>query len=154
MHAARVESLRQQITMDTPGDRCFIQARPATQPAIQGSCDQRVLVEVRENLGHDGPGEAAIDPERFHASQHSKPAPALHVGFGPGARRRGAAVVERALFAQPRHCGIDIGELEFPARQARSHLGFRQLAPCEQSEGGDVGVGHPLSVPVRLEFIA
>ena len=145
VHAGRVESLHEQVPMDAPDGRRFIERHAVSQPPVERLLDQQVFIEVAEDLRHRRPRHVAREAERVELAQRPQPPMTLHVRFRSRAGQRRAAVVQGALALQARHGLVDVVRLELAPREARPDLCFAQLASGEHLESGDVGTGHGVS---------
>lgn len=142
MHAGGVEPLHEQVPVDAPERRSFVERHAVPQPTVERLLDQEVFIEIPEHVGHRLPGELARDANRFELAQRAQPSMTLHMRFRPRARQRGAPVVQGALALQAIDSRVDVVRLELAPRESRPHLRFRQFAPRQHAQTGDVRVSH------------
>ena len=124
MHAGRVKSLGEQVPMNAPDGGGSLERHTVPQPAVEYLLDQKVFVEVPEDLRDGRPRDVARDAERFELAQRPQPPMTLHVRFRSRARQRGAAVVQGALALQAGDGCLDVARLELAPCEARSDLRF------------------------------
>ena len=146
MHAGRVEALREQVPMDPPDGRRFLERHAVPQPPVECLLDQKVFIKAAEHVRDRRPGDVARDAERFDLPQRAQPPMALHVRFRSRAGQRGAPVVQGALALETVDGRVDVVWLELAAREARPDLRFAQLTARKQLQPGHVGAGHEVIV--------
>ena len=124
MHAGRVESLREQVPVNAPHGRRFLERDIAPQPPGERLLDQEVFVEVSEDLRDGRARDVARDAERFDLSQCPQSSMALDVRLRSGAGQRRSAIVQGAFALQAGDRCIDVVRLELAPHEARADLGF------------------------------
>src|SRR5215213_6383491 len=145
--AVGVEALIQQVPIETLELLVVLDAIASEQPARQRGFEQRVGIELAEDVvdrlargrrGDSGAFDlhpdaqlAAAPRRRFRARD----------GFGD------AYIVNRAFFLEARHRGVDGRRLVTFAGEALADLGFGQFAAGRQLEAVHVGVRRHASSP-------
>ena len=124
--------------MHAAEDRGVGQRRAAAQAAIERLLEQLGLIDLREHLRDGFACDVPRDPERFNLARHARAAPMLETHLGPRAGKRGPAVVEGTLAAQPRDGGVDVCFVEFAPGEPRPKLRFGKLTARKQRQAGDV----------------
>jgi len=124
MYTGRVESLREQVPVNAPFGRCFLERDIVPQPPGERLLDQEVFVEVSEDLRDGRARDVARDAERFDLSQCPQSSMALDVRFRSRADQRGSPIVQGAFALQAGDRYIDVVRLELAPREARANLRF------------------------------
>lgn len=131
MYAGRVESLRKQVPVHAPHGSRFLERYVMSQPPLECLLDQKVFIEVSENLRDGRSRHVACDADRLDLSQRSQSSMTLNVRFRPREGQRGSAVVQRALVSQAGDSRLDVVWFEPAPREARTDLCLAQLTPSE-----------------------
>src|SRR5436190_17839662 len=101
--------------MHAPEDCRILEAHAAARAAIERLLQKLRFVDVRKDLGDRVPRDVACDAEPLDLPDDARAAAMLDPRFGVRAGERGAAVVERALLAEPRDRRVDVVGIEFAA---------------------------------------
>ena len=124
MYTGRVESLREQVPVNAPYGRRFLERDIVPQPPGERLLDQEVFVEVFEDFRDGRARDVARDAERFDLSQRPQLSMALDVRFRSCAGQRGSAIVQGAFAQQAGDRCIDVVRLELAPLEACADLGF------------------------------
>ena len=122
MYTGRVESLRKQVPVHAPHGSRFLERCVVSQPPLECLLDQKVFIEVSEDLRDGRSSHVACDANRLDLSQRSQPSMTLDVRFRPREGQCGAAVVQRALVSQAGDSRLDVVRIEPAPRKARTDL--------------------------------
>lgn len=136
MHAGRVEALREQVPVDAPDGRRFLERRAVPQPPVERLLDQAVLIEVAEDFGNGRPCHVTRDAKCFELAQRSQLPMTLHLRLCSRTGQRGAAIVQGALAPQTVDGRVDVARPELAAREACPDLRFAQLSAGEHLQPG------------------
>ena len=144
----RIEALRAQVAKQTLELAVVGDALAAAQPFLQSGREQRIGIEILEDLVHGFRGNRLSDAGRLDLLKHPPSSSTTARGLGSRNRAGDALVVDAALGLEPGDGFVD-GVLTLAALgQTLADLRFRELAPGEHVQGDQIRVvGHDLSLP-------
>jgi hypothetical protein len=136
--AAGIESLAEQISMDSPEDGGVAQVPSVAQATVQRLLQQRAFIDLAEYLRDGLARDIAIDAERFDVADNTRAAPMSYVQLSSRAGNGRTAIVNRLFMAKARDRGVDIVWFKLAAREPVAELSFGEFAPGEKRQAGDV----------------
>ena len=124
IHAGRVESLCEQVPVDSSRGGRFLERHVRPKPPVECLLDQEVFIEVSEDLRDGRSRHVTRDAEALDLPQRPQPSMTLDVRLRSRAGQRGAAVVQGVLALQAGDSCLDVVRFELAPRKACSDLCF------------------------------